>query len=67
MGLGLTYWHFKEEARPTALSPKGFLPDGPGLGLKSRPSDRAWEGLGLSFLLWAFSGPARPMARYNCG
>ena len=42
-----------------ALSPKGFLPDGPGLGLKSRPSDRAWEGLGLSFLPWAFLGPAQ--------
>ena len=57
MGLGLAYWHFKEEARPTALSPKGFsglFTRWVGLGLEKW----AWEGLGLSFLPWAFSGPA---------
>ena len=60
-GLGFTYGRFKEEARPTDLGPPLFSTNGPGLGLDSRPTDRAWVGLGLGFLLWAF--PARPQAR----
>ena len=62
-GLGFTYGQFKEEVLPTALGPPLFSTNGPGLGLDSRPTDRAWVGLGLGFLLWAFLGPARPMAR----
>ena len=62
-GLCFTYVRFKEEARPTALGPPLFSTNGPGLGLDSRPTDRAWVGLGLGFLLWAFPGPAPSPAR----
>ena len=40
-----------------ALGPPLFFANGPGLGLNSRPNDGAWVGLGLGFLLRAFSGP----------
>ena len=52
---------------PSTKGFSGFLPDGPDLGLKSRPDGRAWASVFCHGLFQAQPkpGPALPMARYT--